>query len=449
MVKTYFYAAVILLFYWVQLFKKNILDPVTGFQLFGILRYAMLLLTAVALSHSGLTLSQIGLYETMLIVSGMLSFYYVGAITTRLLSSNKEDKGRNYKIAFTVMLVISVFIALILFLFKEAFASLLHITQVAHIKYFALYIVLNTPGFLLEYFFLLEKKIKALLAYSLIYGVMYMGFVTFMAFNNPQIESIFLGLIFVALVRFVILTILIFKKSECKYTLNDVLKYCSSSLPLLLSLLLSGSADYIDSFLTTVYFGQEQLAIFKYGAKELPLSLLLANALSNAMVPVFSNSSDFSKTVHELKTRVTKLIRIIFPVTILLMLTASWIYPLVFSERFSDSAFIFCIYLLLVCSRVLMPQTILLAKGCYNQIAVISALELLINIAASIFLIKFFGLYGIALGTVIAFMSEKLILLYFVKRKFQIIVSDLIPLTEYSLFLILLIGSFFTIWFCK
>lgn len=427
--------------------KKNIFDPVTGFQIFSIIRYSLLMLTAIVLAHSNLSLSQIGMYETMLLFSGMFSFFYVGALTTKLLSSKPEEKDKNYKLVLIALLLISVSIAAILLIFKDSVASVFNISNTIYIKFFACYIIFNTPGFLLEYFFLIERKIKALIVYAVTYGTLYFFVVACLSFNNYSVEAILTGLIVLAFARLGLLLILVFRKSHQAFLWTDLTRFCVSSFPLLLSLMLSGSADYIDSFLALNYFGQEQLAIFKYGAKELPLSLLMANALSNAMVPVLSGADNFSQSVSELKKRTTNLIRVVFPFSIILMLSAKWIYPIIFSDRFAESSFVFCIYLLLVCSRVMFPQTLLLAKGHYSKIAVASGIELVINVTASIFFLKYFGISGIALGTVTAFMFEKFILFYFVKMKFDISSSDIIPVREYLIFTGLLLGSFYVIWF--
>ena len=60
-------------------------------------------------------------------------------------------------------------------------------------------------------------------------------------------------------------------------------------LPLVITSLISGSAQYIDGIIVSaVYRHPERFARFRYGAKEFPLALMLANGLSSAMLPEFS-----------------------------------------------------------------------------------------------------------------------------------------------------------------
>ncbi|MBK7853534.1 MAG: oligosaccharide flippase family protein [Bacteroidetes bacterium] len=364
----------------------------------------------------------------------------MGALTTKLLSSKPDEKEKNYKLVLIALLLTSLSIAVILLILKDSVANVFNVSNTTHIKFFACYLIFNTQGFLLEFFFCSKKNKSANYLCNYLRNNLFFV-VAYSSFNNFGIETILTGLILLAVLRFITLIILVFSKNTDTISWADLTQFCSSSFPLLLSLLLSGSADYIDSFLAVNYFGQEQLAIFKYGAKELPLSLLMANALSNAMIPVLSGQNDFARSILELKKRTTHLIRIVFPVSIILMLTAQWIYPLVFSSKFKDSAIIFCIYLLLVCSRVMFPQTLLLAKGHFKKIAIASSIELVINIFASILLMRYYGIIGIAMATVIAFMCDKLILFYFVKSTLAIRPSNIIPFKEYLIFTFLLLAS--------
>jgi O-antigen/teichoic acid export membrane protein len=117
------------------------------------------------------------------------------------------------------------------------------------------------------------------------------------------------------------------------------------SLPLIISLLLSGSSEFIDSFLISSHFGSDQFALFRYGAKELPIAILLANALSTAIVPRLGNKEQVQNRLVELKKESAKLMNLLFPLSIFLLLTSYWIYPLLFRQEFLESAKIFNVYI--------------------------------------------------------------------------------------------------------
>lgn len=388
----------------------------------------MMFIASIIVAQSGISLKEIGLYESLLFVAGISSFFYTGAFTTRLLSSGQENRKTDYQTVFFILLLSSVLISFLLFAFKVKIANQLKIVDPEWISLFAIYVSISTPGYLLEYILLLEKKLKLLIGYGLIYAVLYIALATILLFCGYGIKSLIIAIISLAGIRLLWLVFWITNQYGLKLNLFELKKYLTEAMPLMISLLLSGSASYVDSFLVANNFGQADLAIFRYGAKELPLSLLLATGLSNAMVPALSQSLNFSEHIILLKRKTTGLMHLVFPVSILLMLTAHWLFPLFFTDKFNGSILIFKIYLLLVCSRVLFPQTILLAKGYYKKIAVTSALELCINIIASLILMRVYGLAGIAMGTIIAFALEKAILFYHLKKLTGINPNEIINL---------------------
>ena len=65
---------------------------------------------------------------------------------------------------------------------------------------------------------------------------------------------------------------------------------------------------------------------------------------------------------------------------------------------------------MLIVSRLVFPQTILIGLQKNKAIMVASFLEIILNVAFSILFMQFWGLAGVAYGTVCAYAFEKLIL---------------------------------------
>ena len=118
---------------------------------------------------------------------------------------------------------------------------------------------------------------------------------------------------------------------------------------------------------------------------------------------------------------------IIFPLTVLVMATSHLFYPVLFNAEFAESATIFNIYLLLVTSRFLFPQVILIGMERTRSIIMASSVELLLNISLSLILVRFWGLPGIAFATVVAYALEKVMLAISVKRHLGIGVREYVP----------------------
>ena len=99
-----------------------------------------------------------------------------------------------------------------------------------------------------------------------------------------------------------------------------------------------------------------------------------------------------------------------------------------------DSATIFNIYLLIIISRLLLPQTLLNGLQISKPIMIAALLELIVNVSLSLILVQFYGIAGIAYATFIAYLFEKIYLSVVVKNKLKVGVSEYIPIKIYSIY---------------
>lgn len=218
-------------------------------------------------------------------------------------------------------------------------------------------------------------------------------------------------------------------------------------LPLILTSLISGSAQYTDGVIVSaVYRDPGMFAWFRYGAKEFPLVLMLANGLSNAMLPEFSTRERMKESLVKIKLRSKRLMHLCFPATMIIMLFTRWIYPRMFNPDFQKSADIFLIYTLLVIPRLVFPQTIIIGRK-KTHITLFAALfELLLNIPLSLLMIKWgYNIVGVALATFIVYTFGKLFLAGYLWIKMKIKPSEYIPLQVFLLYSLLLSGLFILI----
>ncbi|MBP6730810.1 MAG: polysaccharide biosynthesis C-terminal domain-containing protein, partial [Chitinophagales bacterium] len=212
------------------------------------------------------------------------------------------------------------------------------------------------------------------------------------------------------------------------------------SAPLILSLFVSGSSEYIDGLIVKAKFNDMFFALFRYGAKELPILLIMANTFSAAMItPIAANLQNGLK---EMKDRSAKLMHIFFPVSLALMLFSPVIYRYVFGENFVYSSIIFNVYLLLAIPRVLFPQTILTGMQQTRYLLVSSLLEIVINVSLSVYLAGKIGLPGIAAGTFIAYTFDKLFLMTVAYWVYGIKPSAYIRLAPFFIYSVALLVAF-------
>jgi O-antigen/teichoic acid export membrane protein len=166
------------------------------------------------------------------------------------------------------------------------------------------------------------------------------------------------------------------------------------------------------------------------------------NGLSNSMLSEFSTKQKLVDSLKVLKDKSRRLMHILFPMTIVLLFFAKPLYIHLFNPSFSRSADVFVVYLLLIMSRIVFPQTILIGLKKTRIILIASVVELFLNIGLSLMLIPKYNIVGVALATVIVYLVEKIVLVFYNYFKLKIKPKDYIPLGVYFFYSTILIVLF-------
>jgi len=420
-------------------------DKVLGLQLFQLFRYGAIILINILLAKSYLDMSDIGIYETLIFLGTGITFFWVSGLLKGMLAVYPGlDAVQRQRFFFNVFLLfagMSFLMASFYYLCQPLIIRLL--TDYTALPYFNLlcvYILLNTSTYLVEYIYLLTDQPKKIVWFGLIaFGTQLLA-VTVPIFLGYSLEMSFYCLIGMALLKLLWLFYVLTKYSIMKVDVDLLKPYLLISLPLVVNILVVGGAEYVDGILIHRYFDEEAFAVFRYGARELPLSLALAGAFSSALIPTIADN--LKDGLHLIKVKSRHLIHILYGVSIVLMLLSPVLFPVVFRPEFSESALIFNIYLLLLISRVLFPQTVLIGKQETRMILWISIAELLLNIGLSILLIQYFGLAGVAFATVVACLFDKVALAIYLQSKFSIAIHEYLDVKLYGVYSVLLIVSF-------
>ena len=420
------------------------LSTVRGLQAFQLLRFAGFFLTGIFLAKSLAPTAVIGTYEKLMFLSAATGFFWVSGILNSLLgmfnSRNKEDKEKLFSQSFLMLLVFNLLTVLLLKILEPWVIKLTGPDIRNYYDPLLILIFFNNPGFLTEYILLLRNKTNWLLFYGLTSFAAALVLTVLPFYLGLGLEQSLQGLIVLAVFRFIVAFILVPGKQFFKPDLQLAANQWKLALPLTGGLLISGSADYIDGFLVTMNFGPEAFAYFRYGAREFPLSLLMANALSMAMVPVLT--SDLNSGMPELKKEARTLMHWFFIPICILMLLSHEIYPLLFRPGFEKSAAIFNIYLLLLCSRMIFPQTVVMALQRNVVLFRVSLVELAANVLLSISLMHWIGIQGIAYGTVLAFSLEKLLLIVYLAKNKKITPDAYTDLRTWLIYTLILLVSY-------
>jgi O-antigen/teichoic acid export membrane protein len=324
--------------------------------------------------------------------------------------------------------------------FKSNF-SVFHISgNVPYINLLLLYILLSSPVCLIEYIYLLNNRSYRILQYGLYtFTAQLIFIVTPLLFGRDLIWSIY-GLLAITGFRWIWLIILLRRYTEMTISAKFMKEHLYLGIPLILTTLISGSAQYTDGVIVSaVYRDPAWFAWFRYGAKEFPLVLMLANGLSNAMLPEFSTRERMRESIAKLKAKSKRLMHILFPTAMLIMLFSRWIYPRMFNPEFQKSADIFLIYSLLIIPRLVFPQTVIVGRKKTHITLFAAILELAINIPLSLLMIKWgYNIVGVALSTIIVYIIGKAFLIGYLWIKMNIKPSEYIPVRIYAFYSVLI-----------
>jgi len=428
--------------------KIKFIDNISGLQIFQLMKFTVFLVISIIFTKTHLSSAEIGKWEMFLFISGLLSFFWVTGIIQSLLPLYHRNRtyrkmgdtgtGKSPEI-FNAFLLRTIF-SLILFIFGHSIKNNISVFQLSgnipYINLLLLYLLLSSPVCLIEYIYLLNNRWYRILQYGFwTFSVQLMLVIAPILMGRDIIWSIY-GLLVITVARWVWLLILLRRYTKMEVSWRFMKEHMYLGAPLIVTTLISGAAQYIDGvIISSVYRDPAMFAWFRYGAKEFPLVLLLANGLSNAMLPEFSTRTKMRESLEKIRLKSKKLMHLLFPVTMVLMLFTRWFYPRIFSPEFHKSAGVFLIYSLLIIPRLVFPQTIIIGRK-KTRITLIAALiEVGINIPMSLLMIRWgYGIVGVALSTFAVYCIAKIFLAGYVWVKMKIGPTEYIPLKVWTIY---------------
>ena len=264
-------------------------------------------------------------------------------------------------------------------------------------------------------------------------------FVGLVAIRSSELTSFFIAMILWSFIRWVYFLVFVFQGQWLLWSRKMAIAFILFSLPIIFNVFLGSVMDMIDGLFVMHYFDEAFFPIFRYGAREMPFSSLLFSSLSAAMIPLLIKDGMSSS---EVKVRVTRLMHFVFPVAILLMLLSPFIFPMVYNTDFKQSAFIFNIYLLILTSRVLLPQAYNFALHQHKVIVWTSILEIIVNVLLSFWWVQYWGVYGLAMATVVAYFIQKILLVLYNSRINHIPLQQYLPIKWYVIYVSVMVVAF-------
>ncbi|HMQ50253.1 MAG TPA: polysaccharide biosynthesis C-terminal domain-containing protein [Saprospiraceae bacterium] len=399
------------------------------------------------LTKSGASTTLIGHYELLFYLGFVLTSFWVVGLMQGFLSQYPRlaDADRPAYLFNTYVLLL--FVSAVLFSLmclakKPLLLALTGQTDLPHYELFTLYLLVHTPTFLVENLYLIFAQARKIVGYGLFAFGLQALVILVPIFMGWGLGAAIMGLLFLALAKHLWLWVELWHKSQFSFSRIMIKELVVLSWPLILYTLVAGFHQTFDQWMVNFkYAGDEtQFAVFRYGARELPVAIALATALSTALLPVVS--AQLEEGLAQIKAKTRKLFHLLFPLSIGLMLSSSWFFPRVFNAQFSDSVLIFNVFLLLVSSRVILTRTIMVGLGANRAVFGCVLLGLLFNIGMSFLLFPHWGMAGIAGGTVLAYFAEVALFAFYLYRFHAIRLGQYLDLKWYLLYSVLLLGAF-------
>jgi hypothetical protein len=409
-------------------------DPIKAFQFSQLLRQAAVWISAIVIARSGLSLEAIGLFEWILFLGFTSLFFWLSSLIQDFLKTPGSSTSA-LKETFSILFYRSGILSLLV---SSPVAFYGIIQNDTTYLYGAAYILTMGPATLIHYYLYAANKTGMQITITLLYFTGYLALSAAGAWLFKSIETVLMllsllqmGMLFVALP---LLSIHISRKQI--WPLLPI-----SSRWLTAIAIFGGLGTVVDGFLVKSFFDEEgSFALYRYGAREIPLAALLMTSLGQAYLPLFKEN--FSVYKHQYVERNRRLQHYLFPLYAALLIGSNFLFNVLYGGRFVEAVLIFDLMILLICLRFINTNAILVALGEEKALFSISWQEVIVNVVVSLCLLPAWGLAGIVVGTLVANLFEKIRSVLYLQKKKGLTWHDYMPSGTYWLYTLLLLTIF-------
>ncbi len=424
--------------------KPKIKTTTSSYQLYQMLRLFSLILISILLVKSGFSKQETSTFELFLFIANISSYFWIMGISNSILSYfprlSEKSKSNFFSNMFYLLQALGFIAAIVIYFTKGLWLSKSgELLNREEIFYLSLYVFFLSPTLLIEIKYILLEKYKSLKRYGIIIFSLQFLIIFILSVYYHDIFIVLKGLVLWIFIRWIWTLKIIFINNR-KPSVILIKNFLIFGSPIIIHILLGNGMQYIDGIIVNRYFPPDKFSVYRYGAREFPLILILIGAIRSTMIP--KAISDVNQAAQKIKEHINNLINIFFPVSVILMLTSKYLFTSFYSEEYSYSALLFNIYLLILSSRMVLAEVFIYAYQKNKIFVWLSLFELLFNIGLSLILLQFWGIAGIAFATFISYSLSKLYLVLYIKKKLNISPGNYLDIKKYLIFTIVLYLSF-------
>ncbi|MFT6746086.1 MAG: O-antigen/teichoic acid export membrane protein [Glaciecola sp.] len=417
-----------------------------AWQGFNFIKYSSVIVTAVLMARLIPDLELIKSYENILLLASAFSFFFVSGLGQTVIpyyeAQDIEQKESMFKSLFYLLFILGLVSSLTLAFYGFYFSS----KNTLNYLIFAIVMLLNIPSFALENYYLVQKKHLNLLSWGVLTYVIQIPVFLVPLFFFDSLQSGFIGLAVIASIKFIFTCFTLKIFTAIANLKKQTLHFLSYSWPVVLSFIIGGSYVYLNAFIVEHNLSSKDFVLYRYGAREFPLFLIIANSFSlvySAKIVKGIKTSNSNNVLVAFKLKSKKVMHQLFPLAIILMLCSKYLFHLFYSEVYTEAYIVFNIMLFLLVSRMLFPQTLLFGYGKSKEFIYASLAELITGITLSVYLVDSHGLVGVSIAMIIASLTEKSFLIAICYRN-KISFFKHTPIWLFLMYLGLMVVAFFT-----
>jgi O-antigen/teichoic acid export membrane protein len=336
-----------------------------------------------------------------------------------------HEKKRMIKNTLFILLLSALFSALCIYASIDILAKNLNNTSLNDYTFLIVaFIFLQIPTKLYEPFMVSAALILRFVSINATFNIVFLLVILIPLYFDHHLESILWGLFYFFVIQFlVIYSVMIYTYYHLrneplgeKYEIKEQFRY---SLPIAFSGLFSQLGVFIDKVIVSASFSPETLAIYTRGAMEIPMLNVIANSLSNILMPKLVDEYR-QKNIHSVITlwhrSIIMMAWFVYPCLFFFLTMADELITFLFTEAYKESVFIFQIYSLSLIGRITSYDSIIRAAGKTHILFKMTLLAILLNISLTFILIDRLGLIGAPIATVIIGLLLRIIYLLMITR---------------------------------
>lgn len=308
------------------------LTTTLALQLFQVMRLGSAVLTGILLAKSGLSTVEIGSWEMLLYIGTTFTFFWVNGLLQGIAPTHARLDETERKVFifnnFLLFCAILLGLFLVLVLGKTGWRPcspgcgkyLFSDCSVATCWF-------NLPSFPVEYIYLLQQRPRHIVAWGMAVFGLHLVALFIPIGLGYGIQGGLQALILLSVLKFVWTLGLALRHGQATVDKKLMIGYLLFCAPLMLSSVVSNLMLLFDNWLVGWHFQDASIfAIYRYGAREFPLATALVSALGTSMIPRLTASPEAG--LAGIKTKSLRLMHLLFPLTILLLCTSKWLFPL-------------------------------------------------------------------------------------------------------------------------